>query len=242
MAATRILLVDDEESLRITLAANLELEGFEVISAVSGEEALEISERESFDIVLSDIRMTGMSGVDLFRALKARKPSVPCVLMSAFSLEELVASALAEGAFTLLPKPFDVQAAVRVLSKAARGPVVLVVDDSRADAETTASLFAAVGLRAKAVLSGREALEAVSDRDVDVCVVDLVMPEMSGAELIDELRRQGHDVPVIVLSGYDISELLRGSGANVFNCFQKPVRGEEIIRAVARARAPTKSQ
>jgi len=241
MSRTRILLVDDEESLRITLAANLELEGYEVVEAGSGEEALRLAETEAFDLVLSDIRMPGMNGVDLFRALKARRPMVPCILMSAFSLEELVASALSEGVFTLLSKPFDIQAALAVLTKAARGPVVLVVDDTPADAETTASLFKAVGLKAKAVLSGPAALQAIIEGDVDVCVVDLVMPGMSGAEFIEECRKQRAEVAVIVVSGYSVPELLRATETQVFTSFQKPVPPDQLIRAVAQARAPAKS-
>lgn len=241
MSATRILLVDDEESLRVTLAANLELEGYEVVEAGSGEAALELAERETFDVVLSDIRMPGMNGVELFRALRARWPTVPCVLMSAFSLEDLVASALSEGVFTLLPKPFDIQAALGVLTRAAQGPVVLVVDDTRADAEGTASLFSSVGLKAKAVFSGQEALEALSGGDVDVCVLDMVMPEMSGAELIEEFRAQRPDIPIIAVSGYDVAELLRRSETRVFTSFQKPVAPDDLIRAVAQARVPGKS-
>ena len=241
MSGMRILLVDDEESLRITLAANLELEGYEVVEAGSGEEALALAEHERFDLVLSDIRMPGMNGVDLFRALRARRPTVPCVLMSAFSLEDLVASALSEGVFTLLPKPFHIEGALAILTRAARGPVVLVVDDTRSDAESTASVFEAVGLKAKAVFSGQEALEAIAGGDVDVCVVDLVMPGISGAELIDELRKQRPEVPVIAISGYDVSELLRTADTKVFTSFQKPVVPGDLIRAVAQARAPAKS-
>lgn len=241
MSGTRVLLVDDEESLRITLAANLELEGWEVVEAGSGEEALELAEDQAFDLVLSDIKMPGMSGVDLFRALKSRWPTVPCILMSAFALEDLVASALSEGVFTLLPKPFDIQGAIGVLARAARGPVVLVVDDARTDAEATAGLFEAVGLKAAAVFSGEEALDAISDGTVDVCVVDLVMPGMSGAELIEEFRKQKPEVPVIAISGHDVADLLRSSETKVFTSFQKPVPPDELIRAVAQARSPGKS-
>lgn len=241
MSGTRVLLVDDEESLRITLAANLELEGYEVVEAGSGEEALELAEKQAFDLVLSDIKMPGMNGVELFRALRAKWPRVPCVLMSAFALEDLVAGALSEGVFTLLPKPFDIQAALQVLTKAAHGPVVLVVDDLRADAETTAGLFEAVGLKAKAVFSGEEALAAISGGNVDVCVVDLVMPGMSGAELIAEFRRQRPEVPVIAISGHDVATLLRRTETRVFTSFKKPVAPDELIRAVAQARSPGKS-
>ena len=241
MSTTRILLVDDEDSLRITLAANLELEGYEVIDAASGEEALELAETTEFDMVLSDIRMPGMNGVELFRALRTKKPDLPCVLMSAFSLEELVSSALSEGVFTLLPKPFDIQAALTILRKAAHGPIVLVVDDTQTDAETTAGLFDAVGLKARAVFSGTEALEAIDEGGVDVCVVDLVMPEMSGSELIEEFEKRGVTAPVIAVSGHDVSELLRSSRGQVFTSFQKPVPPKDLIRAVAEARSPTKS-
>jgi DNA-binding NtrC family response regulator len=240
MEGTRVLLVDDEESLRITLAANLELEGYEVVEAGSGEEALELAESQAFDLVLSDIKMPGMNGVDLFRALKRKWPEVPCILMSAFALEDLVASALSEGVFTLLPKPFDIQSALAVLTRAARGPVVLVVDDTRSDADTMAGLFEAVGLKARAVLSGEEALEAIAGGDVDVCVVDLVMPGMSGAELIEEFRSERPDVPVIAISGHDVGALLRSTETKVFTSFHKPVPPDELIRAVAQARSPGK--
>lgn len=241
MSATRVLLVDDEPSLRITLAANLELDGYEVIEAASGEEALDLAEKHTFDVVLSDIRMPGMNGVELFRALRAKRPTLPCILMSAFSIEELVSSALSEGVFTLLPKPFDIEAALKVLRKAAQGTVVLVVDDTKADAETTAGLFEAVGLKAKAVYSGAEALATVSAGEIDVCVVDMVMPEMSGMELIEALKEQVLEVPVIAVSGHDVGELLRSSRTEVFTSFQKPIPSEDLIRAVAEARAPLRS-
>jgi len=240
MSNTKILLVDDEDSLRITLAANLELEGYEVLEAASAEEALEIAEDNTFDLVLSDIRMPGMNGVELFRALRAKVPDLPCILMSAFSLEELVSSALSEGVFTLLPKPFDIQAALAVLRNAASGPIVLVVDDAEADAETTAGLFEAVGLKARAVYSGKEALAAVSAGEIDVCVVDLIMPEMTGSELITELGKLDDSVPVIAVSGHDVGDLLQTSRSQVFTSFQKPVPPADLIRAVAEARAPAK--
>ena len=70
---TSILVVDDEESLRITLAANLELSGFEVVEAANGTQALEILENRAFDVVLSDIRMPGMNGVELFQKRSSRR-------------------------------------------------------------------------------------------------------------------------------------------------------------------------
>src|SRR5215471_5132373 len=98
----RILLVDDEQSLLLTLAANLELDGFDVTTAESGEHALKLFEREAFDLVLSDITMPGMSGIDLFRRVRSQRPECPVVLMTAFALEGMVRDAICEGVFTIL--------------------------------------------------------------------------------------------------------------------------------------------
>ncbi|HUS67503.1 MAG TPA: response regulator, partial [Kofleriaceae bacterium] len=76
-----VLLVDDEEGLRTTLAANLELDGFDVVEAADGIEALAHARRRAFDLVVTDIRMPGMNGVDLFRAIRGLHPRVPVVLM-----------------------------------------------------------------------------------------------------------------------------------------------------------------
>src|SRR6185437_3367023 len=93
----RILIVDDERPILLTLAANLELDDFEVATAESGAAALELLARETFDLVLSDVRMPGMNGVELFRRIRQLRPDCPVVLMTGFAIEGLVYDAVAEG-------------------------------------------------------------------------------------------------------------------------------------------------
>ncbi len=237
MPAPRVLLVDDEESLRITLAANLELEGFEVLEADCGEKALELLAQHEVDLLLTDIRMPGINGVELFRRARALRPSVPVVLMTAFAMEELIQSALQEGVYTLLPKPFDVAHAVRTLTTAVKGPVVLVVDDVRADADSLASALAAVGLSCKAVLSGEQAIDAVKNGAVDVCVVDLVMPGLNGAEVVAKLRELDPKLAVIAISGHAVPELVHAvAEQHVYACMRKPFAPGDLVQAIAKAR------
>ena len=84
MEGKRILIVDDEDSVRLTLAANLELEGFEILEAVDGQNALEVLGNEQVDLILSDIRMPQLGGVDLLRRVKELDQPVPVVLMTAY--------------------------------------------------------------------------------------------------------------------------------------------------------------
>ena len=94
-----------------------------------------------------------------------------------------------------------------------------------------------MGLRAEAVFSGVEALESVESGRVDVCVTDVVMPEMDGPTLVDKLRAKWPNLAVIMFSGYDPRELLeRLSGSGITACLKKPVHPRELLRSVARAR------
>jgi DNA-binding NtrC family response regulator len=235
--AVRILVVDDEHSLRMTIAANLELEGFEVVEAENAEVALAQIRKQDFDLVLSDVRMPGMNGVELFRHVHDLKPDLPVILMTAFALEGLVQEALREGAFTLLPKPFDIEHLVAALSSAARAPTIVIVDDVKTMAESTAAALSAVGVRAIAVTDAKEVVDLVKTKAVDVCVIDMVMPGMSGADLIDLLRREAPHVICIAVSGYDVEEMFRRVAKHVHTILRKPIDPPRLVEAVAKARA-----
>lgn len=234
---TRILLVDDEEGLRVTLAANLELEGFEVAEAANGAEALALLSQGAFDLLLTDIRMPGINGVDLFRKVRAEHPNLPVVLMTAYALEALVDDAMSEGVFTVMNKPFDVSGAVATLLRAARKPTVLVVDDQQVDAESTADALEAAGLRASVVFDGPSALTALKGGGFDVCVMDLVMPGMTGSELAKQIKDGGVDVSIIAVSGFSVAELMQKvAAAGAVTVMKKPVPPRELVKSIARAR------
>ncbi|MFL5350829.1 MAG: response regulator [Hyalangium sp.] len=237
MSTARILVVDDEESMRITLAGNLELEGYEVVEACSGDEALRLSRERPVDVVLADIRMPGLHGVDLYRHLRRAQPGLPVVLMTAFAQESLVEDALAEGVFTVLHKPFDVEHLLRTLRRAARTPEVLVVDDVREVAEVTVEGLRLCGLRAQAVYDGDEAVARMRTGKIDVCVVDLVMPGMTGPQVVEKLRGAGQPVAFIAVSGHEVPDMMRQVAAlGDVSCMRKPISIRELAQTIARAR------
>ena len=86
---TSILVVDDHSAMRSTLRDILQDEGYEVQSASSGEEAVDVFEGGNFDAVLMDVRMQGINGVEAFRRMKSLSNSVKVILMSAFSVDEI---------------------------------------------------------------------------------------------------------------------------------------------------------
>lgn len=237
MSAVRILLVDDEPALLLTLAANLELDGFEVTAATSGEDALAAFSAQAFDLVLSDVKMPGMSGVELFRKIREQERNFPFVLMTGFALEELVGQAISEGVFTILAKPFDVQEVVAALTTAARSPVVLIVEGDAASADAIATALERAGVRSSHASGPDDALSAVTSGKVDVCVVDMNLPGGEALGLMQRIRDHDATIIQIAVANAGAPMLVRqAAGEGSFACMEKPIAPRELIEVIARAR------
>ncbi|HUP49174.1 MAG TPA: sigma-54 dependent transcriptional regulator [Thermoanaerobaculia bacterium] len=114
----RILIVDDEEVLRDVLDAVLRREGFEVISAASGEEALSLLDTEEVDLMILDIMLPGISGIDTLRAVRISNSDLPVIIITAFSSIDGAIEAMKHGAFHYIPKPFKNEEVVLTVNKA----------------------------------------------------------------------------------------------------------------------------
>ncbi|MBL9078556.1 MAG: sigma-54-dependent Fis family transcriptional regulator [Planctomycetes bacterium] len=119
MRSPRLLIVDDEPDLRWVLRGLFEDEGFTVVEAGDGAEALAELERTEPDVVLSDMRMPRVPGLELLRQLRQRAPDVPVVLLSAVEDLATAVDAIKEGAFDYQAKPFDQQRLLLTVQRAA---------------------------------------------------------------------------------------------------------------------------
>lgn len=108
-SSARILVVDDEEGMREFLGILLQKEGYQVETAQSGEEALARLGKERFDLVITDLKMPRMSGIDVLNKIKERDPDVGVVLITAYASTETAVDAMKGGAFDYIAKPFDVE-------------------------------------------------------------------------------------------------------------------------------------
>lgn len=113
-----VLIVDDNSELCETLADILEMAGFDVESAEGGEEGIKKVKERFFDVVLMDIKLPGMNGVDTFKAIKKISPKTRAIMMTAYAVEALIKEALNECAFTVLYKPFDLDKVLDLIERA----------------------------------------------------------------------------------------------------------------------------
>jgi two-component system response regulator PilR (NtrC family) len=116
--ASTILVVDDELSMRELLEYMLTKEGYQVTCAKSGREAIELLEKDHFDMMLCDIRLGDITGLDVLRAAKKTDSDIVSIMISAYASTESAVEAMNEGAYDYVPKPFNTDELMDTIVKA----------------------------------------------------------------------------------------------------------------------------
>src|SRR5437016_11907006 len=114
----RILIADDDEVSRQLFAETLEQEGYRVDRAQSGDEALSLLRDELYELLIIDVRMPGMTGLEVTRILHEKNSSLPIIVMTAFGSIETAIEAIHEGAFDFISKPMNLAELKKTVSRA----------------------------------------------------------------------------------------------------------------------------
>jgi two-component system, NtrC family, response regulator HydG len=198
----RVFIVDDDRDHAESIADVLTMRGFECELAFSGETGLQRFREADFDIVFMDVKLPGMNGVETFMQFRKLKPDVRVMMMTGFSLEQLVAQAVENGALGVLRKPFEVRDLLGILDQVKPRGMVLIADDDPDFATSLEPILRQHGYRVEIVTSGSEALEKASNPDVNCLILDLNMPVLSGLEVYLKLKESGKALPTIFITGF----------------------------------------
>jgi len=205
MRTLRVLIVDDERDLVESLAMTMEVRGFEVERAFSGEEAIEKFRREDFDIAFMDVRLSGKNGVESFIEIRKFRPDARVVMMTGYSMEQLLDQAVENGAWGVLKKPFDLEEMFGFLERI-RPDGILIVDDDPDFIQSVKDVLKDRGWRIGSVNNGKDAIERIRAGGIDILILDLRLPVMSGLELYIELKREGYTLPTIIVTAFAVEE------------------------------------
>ncbi len=118
MIKARILVVDDEKLIRWSLTEKLTKEGYEVTTAESGEEAIQMINQELPDLIMQDIKLPGISGLEILEYVKQVRPESLVIMMSAYGDIDTTVKSMKLGAFDFLEKPFDFEKMKIMIAKA----------------------------------------------------------------------------------------------------------------------------
>jgi two-component system response regulator HydG len=246
----RLLLVDDERDFLHAVEPGLVRRGFDVTLAETGMRALDILTQKEFDVVILDVKMPGLDGVDTFREIKRMAPDLPVVLLTGHGNIQQAFETSREGVYEYLTKPCDVEEIARVVREAAeRGRLrrdvprnlekeirLLLVDD---DLDFVRSLTPALerrGIEVREAHDGESALEMMVDESFQVAVVDVVMQGMDGLTLLNRLNEADPLLEVIFLTGNPhVGDVRRGLKEGAFDYLIKPQPVEALVDVISAA-------
>lgn len=127
----RVLLVDDEEEFVETLAERMRIRGMEVSTTNSGADALKLVDDEAFDVVVLDLKMPGIDGLEALKRIKRRRPDIQVVLLTGHATVEKGVEAIKEGAIEFLEKPIELASLTETIHKAKATKMVLVENETK---------------------------------------------------------------------------------------------------------------
>ena len=232
---TKVLIVDDDANFRNTLSKILTKKGYEINTAESGSRALDLIKERAFDVVLMDIKMPVMNGVETHKKIKEVRPGSTVIMMTAFSVDDLIREAVKEGVYAVVRKPFDVDTIVNMIEKSRNGALIAVVDDDPEICKTMKKILENKGYGVTTCLTGEEAISLTKTRPQDILFIDVKLPVLSGVETYLEIKKINPKAIAVMMTAYrqEMEELIKQAVKNnAYACLYKPFDMDEAIKII----------
>ena len=230
----KVLLVDDEKEFVESLSERLELRNLDADIAYDGEQALQAIQEGEPDVMVLDLRMPGIDGLEVLRRAKEAHPNVRIIVLTGHGTDKDEEEARKLGASVYLKKPIDIDNLVGALNK--EKIKVLLVDDEKDFVDSLSERLALRNLDAKIAYDGEQALQAVKEGEPDVMVLDLRMPGINGLDVLRKVRKSNPNVQVVVLTGHGSEKdekAARKLGAVAY--MKKPADIDQLVGTLQKA-------
>lgn len=236
-APASILIVDDDVDTCSNLTDILTDLGYRVDTAHDGHAALQLIQRNPYDVTLLDLRMPGMDGVTLYREIKNLRAGTVAIIVTAYAASETATEALQAGAWQVLPKPVDFSQLLPLVKQALAQPLVMVVDDDHDLCANLWDLLRDQGYRICIAHDERQAAGRLQDRTYQVILLDMKLPGGSGAGLFGLVREANPQARTLLITGFRtemqrLIEQLLAEGADAV-CY-KPFDVPELLKTLQR--------
>jgi CheY-like chemotaxis protein len=197
-----ILVVDDDVDTCRNLCDILTDFGYRVDTAHDGASALALVRQKAYDVALLDLRMPGMSGVELFHEIKKLRGGTVGIIVTAYATPEAEATALASGARQVLAKPVALPRLLELVREATGAPLLLVVDDDPDLCANLGDLLRDRGYRVSLAHTIREAGEQLRDTAFTAVLIDMKLPCGDGGEVFRLVREVNPEARTVLITGH----------------------------------------
>jgi two-component system response regulator HydG len=185
-------------------------------------------------MILMDIKMPMMNGIEAFREIRKIKPKIPVVMMSAFALEDLIKKGLKEGIFGIIRKPFNMEKLFSTIELAMPGgALVLIVDDDPEIYINLAEILETKGYKIKTAEDSKSSIQMARESKFDIMLIDLKLPFLDGLETHLTIQEIRPDLITIIITGYLREMKITVPEAferGVYACLEKPIDIDYLVK------------
>lgn len=235
MTLPRVLVVDDDVDIAANVSDILCEMGYTADVAHNGFEALELVDRNPYDLAILDFKMPDMDGAALYREIRLRQPRLVAIMVTAYADNDGVDRARAAGTWQVLRKPVDVDELLGFMEQALNQPLVLVVDDDRDFCRNLWDILRENGFRVSTAHDLSEAQRELDTRNYDVLLLDLQLGQQRGDALLASIESVKPLPRTVLVTGYgremqDVIERLLHQGVQGV-CY-KPINVRELLESL----------
>jgi two-component system, NtrC family, response regulator HydG len=233
-----VLVVDDNKDLLNTFALILKRKGYIVDTAEDGLQALDKFGKRPFDVVLMDVIMPGLNGIDTLHKMREISSRAKVILMTAYCEDEQMQKAISEGACGALYKPVNIAKLMELLSDVTKDPTILVVDDDDDFRYSLARLLELQEYKVITAVNGEDAIRIAREKVIDVAFVDIKMSVMDGLTASIKLKEIHPEIIIIMMTGYrdEVKTIIeKATEKGVLKCLYKPFDVSELKEIVNHA-------
>ncbi len=226
-----VLIVDDHPGMCSTLKDILESEEHKVVTASSGKAAISICKNQRFDVILMDIRMPDLNGVETYLRIKNYTEGTRVFMMSAYSVDKLKEEALREGAIAFLQKPLDIEKTLKLIQQSENPPVLIVMENQQ-ERERLATQLSSRDYRAYTTGTAKEAVSLANQIRFNLIIIETCLTGKSGLALFVELKKILPSSATIMLSETDKISLGQAKEAvrlNAYTYLENPLDMDKLL-------------
>ncbi len=232
----KVLVIDDDVKFGKTTVDILHEKGIDASFVESGQAGVATLKQQFHDVVLLDMKMPMMNGLEAYRAIKQVSPNTMVVMMTAYRMEEMIRASLQEGAYAVLNKPLDMHRILGMIERSQKGGAFIsVVDDDPNTCKTFKDTLEEKGFSVVTAMNGEDAIRLAKERPQDVIFIDVKLPPINGVETFLEIRKINPEAKVVIMTAYgkEMDDLLeQAKQKGVYTCLTKPIDMEKLFELV----------
>ena len=229
----KILVVDDQAGMRLTLKGILARRGYQVGMAEDAPQAIEAAAAGDWDLIIMDIKMPGMSGVEALAKIREGCPKASIIMMTAYASPDEISRAFREGVYTVLNKPLDMEKALTLIAEVLEGrAMILVVDDEPMSRDLLRNLLQDRGCAVIEVDSGEECLKKIVEKRFQAILLDVRLPGIDGVETLKRVKEIRPDALVVLMSGKE--DVMKEAAQGAISVLPKPIELSKLGSVIDR--------